>query len=589
MWDQIGGYEKVQRKRVNRTSVASRDSDSDSAEDGVHVLENSDRGLLFFDHETSSVYHSCTPQTQVCSGVRPWNHSAHASLKPENVINHMQEQWEYVIDWQLGQGTIGPDYDDTAPNADEIGSEIFVETCTAAQAATAAVAISLADAAGFYRFPSPPENVILPGRSLEGNNADRVAAMDAARFLEEEKAAALRSRADHTPAPPNVITDAFLASSLHLQQASTSVYATPDGPARIPNFASTSSTVPTPFSCCFRRHLSCHIARKFHDADKFIVHKFLTATNGPAMPKMPVHNRACAYLQAYHPHPCTLAPAHTREIRTGFRHARTRINAPAPARTPSPACMRRRQRAPNARPARGLQYVHPSAQPTRMDAPAQAPAQRHPHGRTGVHARRGQVARTRGGQGAQRTAGHVAGNVSHGGQRALTRLDRHLKNRARPGTNTHIPAPGRTHACARTPSARRQPAPASMLSHTHPQHAPGRARPPARQAQMYPRTGAGTHRHQQRRRPPAPLVSHTHARPDRVVKQWAAAHAVDRGPKRAVGDASRSDSGPARDRGPRATGGPRAWRRTVGPHARGGGPFIRSHGGWTLSSSTYDV
>ena len=190
----------------------------------------------------------------ILSLFRPWSRSGHAPLKPEDVswsdalaellsklpphhweiINHMQEQWECKlaaddfsalrqkrhaearetngflssddlgdalandIDWQLGQGAIGPDYDDATPDADDIGSELFVEKCTAAQAASAAVTISLADAAGFYKIPSPPKNIVLPGQSLEGDSADKVTARDAARLLQEEKAAVLRSRAGFT-------------------------------------------------------------------------------------------------------------------------------------------------------------------------------------------------------------------------------------------------------------------------------------------------------------------------------------------------------------------------------------------------------
>jgi hypothetical protein len=176
----------------------------------------------------------------------------HASLKPENVswsealaqllsnlpphhlkvINHMQEQWECKlaaddfsalrrkrhaearetngflssddlgdalandIDWQLGQGAIGPDYDDDAPDADDISADLFVETCTAAQAASASMSISLADAAGFYKIPPPPKNdIVLPGQSLESGSTAKAMATVAARVLEEEKAAVLQRRA----------------------------------------------------------------------------------------------------------------------------------------------------------------------------------------------------------------------------------------------------------------------------------------------------------------------------------------------------------------------------------------------------------
>ncbi|KAJ7190437.1 hypothetical protein GGX14DRAFT_604193 [Mycena pura] len=362
---------------------------------------------------------------------------------------------------------------------------------------------------------------------------------------------------------------------LHLQQASTSVYATPDGPARIPNFASTSSTVPTPFSCCFRRHLSCHIARKFHDADKFMVHEFLTAMNGPAMPKMPVHNRIPTSLSSLsrdhlltHWHTCRPAPMHT--------------GAGAHPRDPH-----------------GLQArTHPTNGRT-----GTAPAQRvcmhrrspqHPHGRTGAHARREQVARAPSGQGAQRTAGHMAGNTSRGGQRALTRLDRHLKNRARPGTNAHIPTPGRTHqpactlACARTPSVRRQPAPASTLSHTHP---PARTWPRLSASVAGANVPAHWRRHPQTPAAAAPTcaarLSHT-----RMARQGSEAvggsarggqGAQARGGRRVTRrQRAHARQGPTRDRGPTRVA------ADSGP-ARGGGPFIRTHGGWTLSSSTYDV
>ncbi|KAJ7192518.1 hypothetical protein GGX14DRAFT_594600 [Mycena pura] len=233
MWDQIGEYEKVRRKKKKQRIADLEESADDTTEETVSVSTRPE--LLFHTEHPQHLTHALRKRkirhipvlcVTIIALFRPWNCTVDSPLKPHNVgwrdalndllltlpphhlkvINHMQEQWECKlaaddfsamrrkrhgeareangflssddlgdalvndIDWQLGQGAIGPDYDDADHEAEDIGtSDVFVETCSASQAASSSATMSLAAAAGFYNVPSRPTDMplLLPGQALE--------------------------------------------------------------------------------------------------------------------------------------------------------------------------------------------------------------------------------------------------------------------------------------------------------------------------------------------------------------------------------------------------------------------------------------
>jgi hypothetical protein len=116
--------------------------------------------------------------------------AAHGFLSSEDLEDALAND----IDWQLGQGAIGPEYDGAGHDTEDIGTDYFMETCSAARAASSSASISLATAAGFYDTPPPPKDILvrLPGHSLEAGSVAKAIANAAARLLAEEKAAVLK-------------------------------------------------------------------------------------------------------------------------------------------------------------------------------------------------------------------------------------------------------------------------------------------------------------------------------------------------------------------------------------------------------------